>query len=80
MMRAITIDIGDLALPGVAAADVPRVLAALEAEVGARLDATRMTGASVASLSVSPPAGTSPDAIGRLLGAALAQQLHGDAP
>lgn len=76
----ITIDIDDLVLPGVAAADVPRVMAALEVEVGARLDPARMIGTSVASLMVTTLAGTPPDALGRLLGAALARQLHGDVP
>lgn len=80
MNAPITIEIADLALPGIAAADVPRVMASLEAALAASLDPTRLTATSVDRLALDPPPGTPPETLGRLLGAALARQLHGDPP
>ena len=78
MSIAITID--DLALPGVAAGDVPRVIAAMEAEFSARFDPARVAATRIDRLAIAPPAGTAPEALGRMLGAELARQLHGGRP
>ncbi len=78
MSIAITID--SLALPGIAASDVPRVIAAMQAEVAARVDPARMTAARIDRLGIAPTAGAAPEEVGRLLGAELARQLQGGKP
>lgn len=80
MSGAIAITIDHLALPGVAAGDVPRVVAAMEAEFSARFEPARVTGTRIDRLAIAPPAGTAPEALGRMLGEQLARQLHGERP
>jgi hypothetical protein len=77
MSEGIAID--TLVLPGLAAADVRRVAAALEVELGRLIAADRARGVAwrgtIETLSLDVPRGADPETLGRALGRALRDRL-----